>query len=53
MLKAHNKTNLFLKLPAGKKIKDIKWLAVWCRRFTVSTTPARARQPRQPRFLVR
>lgn len=36
VLKAHNKTNLFLKLPAGKKIKDIKWLAVWCRRFTVN-----------------
>lgn len=36
-LRAHNRTNLFLKLPGGKKIKDIKWLAVWCRRFTVST----------------
>lgn len=35
-LRAHNKTNLFLKLPGGKKIKDIKWLAVWCRRFTVN-----------------
>ena len=36
VLSAHNKTNLFLKLPGGKKIKDIKWLAVWCRRFTVN-----------------
>lgn len=35
ILKAHNYTDIILRLPMGKRIKDIKWLSVWCRRFTV------------------
>ncbi|XP_029042533.1 protein Skeletor, isoforms B/C isoform X1 [Osmia bicornis bicornis] len=36
VLKAYNYTDIFLKLPDGKQIRDIKWLSVWCRRFTVN-----------------
>uniref|UniRef100_A0A336JYU4 CSON003313 protein n=1 Tax=Culicoides sonorensis TaxID=179676 RepID=A0A336JYU4_CULSO len=36
VLQAHNSTNLILRLPAGKRIRDIKWISVWCRRFTVN-----------------
>ncbi|BFF91520.1 protein Skeletor [Drosophila madeirensis] len=35
ILQAHNKTDIILRLPMGKRIKDIRWLSVWCRRFTV------------------
>ncbi|KZC10983.1 Protein Skeletor, isoforms D/E, partial [Dufourea novaeangliae] len=34
-LKAYNYTDIILRLPGEKKIRDIKWLSVWCRRFTV------------------
>lgn len=34
-LRAHNGTDIILRLPMGKRIRDIRWLAVWCRRFTV------------------
>jgi len=37
-LQTHNNSNIILRLPGGKRIKDIKWLSVWCRRFTVSET---------------
>lgn len=37
-LQTHNNTNIILRLPDGKRIKDIKWLSVWCRRFTVSNS---------------
>jgi len=37
-LQTHNNSNIILRLPGGKRIKDIKWLSVWCRRFTVSKT---------------
>lgn len=37
-LQTHNNSNIILRLPAGKRTKDIKWLSVWCRRFTVSET---------------
>ncbi|XP_014254156.1 protein Skeletor, isoforms B/C isoform X2 [Cimex lectularius] len=36
VLRAYNKTDVILRLPQGKKLKDIKWLSVWCRRFTVN-----------------
>lgn len=36
VLEAYNYTDVILKLPGGKRIRDIKWLSVWCRRFTVS-----------------
>ncbi|XP_064550220.1 protein Skeletor, isoforms B/C isoform X1 [Drosophila montana] len=35
VLQAHNNTDIILRLPMGKRIKDIRWLSVWCRRFTV------------------
>ncbi|XP_063988735.1 protein Skeletor, isoforms B/C isoform X1 [Diachasmimorpha longicaudata] len=35
VLKAYNNTDVILRLPQGKRIRDIKWLSVWCRRFTV------------------
>ncbi|KAL4149249.1 hypothetical protein QTP88_003230 [Uroleucon formosanum] len=35
-LQTHNNSNIILRLPGGKRIKDIKWLSVWCRRFTVN-----------------
>ncbi|XP_044754723.1 protein Skeletor, isoforms B/C isoform X2 [Coccinella septempunctata] len=35
VLKAYNNTDVILRLPGGKRIRDIKWLSVWCRRFTV------------------
>ncbi|CAB0009425.1 unnamed protein product [Nesidiocoris tenuis] len=36
VLRAYNKTDVILKLPPGRKLRDIKWLSVWCRRFTLS-----------------
>ncbi|XP_073970372.1 protein Skeletor, isoforms B/C isoform X2 [Rhodnius prolixus] len=36
ILRAYNRTDVILRLPQGKKIRDIKWLSVWCRRFTVN-----------------
>ncbi|XKL66519.1 hypothetical protein PGB90_009939 [Kerria lacca] len=36
ILKAHNGTGIILKLPDGKKLKDIRWISVWYRRFTVN-----------------
>ncbi|XP_070165249.1 protein Skeletor, isoforms B/C [Polyergus mexicanus] len=35
VLEAYNHTDIILRLPGGKRIRDIKWLSVWCRRFTV------------------
>lgn len=35
VLGAHNNTNIILRLPMGKRLRDIRWLSVWCRRFTV------------------
>ncbi|XP_048486593.1 protein Skeletor, isoforms B/C isoform X3 [Plutella xylostella] len=36
ILQAHSGTDILLRLPAGKRLRDIKWLSVWCRRFTVN-----------------
>lgn len=36
ILQAHNNSDIILRLPMGKRIRDIRWLSVWCRRFTVS-----------------
>ncbi|XP_067006992.1 protein Skeletor, isoforms B/C [Anabrus simplex] len=36
VLKAFNETDVILRLPMGKRLRDIKWLSVWCRRFTVN-----------------
>ncbi|XP_076750805.1 protein Skeletor, isoforms B/C isoform X2 [Xylocopa sonorina] len=36
VLKTYNNTDIILKLPDGIRIRDIKWLSVWCRRFTVN-----------------
>ncbi|XP_012542491.1 protein Skeletor, isoforms B/C [Monomorium pharaonis] len=35
VLEAYNYTDIILRLPGGKRIRDIRWLSVWCRRFTV------------------
>nr|CAI5861596.1 unnamed protein product [Callosobruchus analis] len=35
VLQAHNNSDLILRLPMGKRIRDIRWISVWCRRFTV------------------
>lgn len=42
VLRAHNSTNIILRLPMGRRIRDIRWLSVWCRRFTVSERKFRA-----------
>nr|CAD7440551.1 unnamed protein product [Timema bartmani] len=36
VLSAFKNKDVILRLPLGTKIRDIKWLSVWCRRFTVS-----------------
>ncbi|XP_012287850.1 protein Skeletor, isoforms B/C [Orussus abietinus] len=35
ILEDYNNTDIILKLPQGIRIRDIKYLGVWCRRFTV------------------
>ncbi|XP_026729484.1 transcription factor LBX1-like [Trichoplusia ni] len=35
ILSAHSNSDILLRLPGGKRLRDIKWLSVWCRRFTV------------------
>ncbi|XP_048505189.1 protein Skeletor, isoforms B/C isoform X2 [Athalia rosae] len=34
-LKAYNNTDVILRLPQGHRIRNIKWLSIWCQRFTV------------------
>uniref|UniRef100_A0A2A4J7G6 DM13 domain-containing protein n=1 Tax=Heliothis virescens TaxID=7102 RepID=A0A2A4J7G6_HELVI len=36
ILTAHSNSDILLKLPGGKRLRDIKWISVWCRRFTVN-----------------
>ncbi|XP_014365174.2 protein Skeletor, isoforms B/C [Papilio machaon] len=36
VLTAHTNSDILLRLPAGKRLRDIKWISVWCRRFTVN-----------------
>ncbi|XP_053619492.1 protein Skeletor, isoforms B/C isoform X2 [Plodia interpunctella] len=36
ILSAHSNSDILLRLPGGKRLKDIKWISVWCRRFTVN-----------------
>uniref|UniRef100_T1J334 DOMON domain-containing protein n=1 Tax=Strigamia maritima TaxID=126957 RepID=T1J334_STRMM len=35
-LRAYKSEDLVIKLPAGRRIKDIKWLCVWDRQFTMN-----------------
>ncbi|XP_076177973.1 protein Skeletor, isoforms B/C isoform X2 [Ptiloglossa arizonensis] len=35
-LKSYNYTDIFLKLPDGKRIRDMNWLSIWCPRFTLN-----------------
>lgn len=37
ILNAHNNTDVILRLPMGRRMRDIRWLSVWCRRFTVKS----------------
>nr|CAD7393954.1 unnamed protein product [Timema cristinae] len=39
VLSAFKNKDVILRLPLGTKIRDIRWLSVWCRRFTVSNVP--------------
>ncbi|XP_015597232.1 protein Skeletor, isoforms B/C isoform X2 [Cephus cinctus] len=36
VLRDYDHKDIILKLPLGKRIRDIKWLSIWCRRFTVN-----------------
>ncbi|XP_032523289.2 protein Skeletor, isoforms B/C isoform X3 [Danaus plexippus] len=36
VLSSHTNSDILLRLPAGKRLRDIKWISVWCRRFTVN-----------------
>ncbi|XP_032682523.1 protein Skeletor, isoforms B/C isoform X2 [Odontomachus brunneus] len=36
VLGAYSNKDIILRLPGGKRIRDIKWLSIWCRRFTVN-----------------
>ncbi|KAL0861171.1 hypothetical protein ABMA27_009654 [Loxostege sticticalis] len=36
ILTAHSNSDILLRLPGGTRLRDIKWLSVWCRRFTVN-----------------
>ncbi|XP_063228586.1 protein Skeletor, isoforms B/C isoform X2 [Bacillus rossius redtenbacheri] len=36
VLSAFKNQDVILRLPLGTKIRDIRWLSVWCRRFTVN-----------------
>jgi hypothetical protein len=35
-LSPYKNQNVLIKLPDGKKLRDIKWIAVWCRQFGVN-----------------
>ena len=35
VLRRSDGEDVLLKLPLGIKVRDLKWLSVWCRRFTV------------------
>ncbi|XP_076280372.1 protein Skeletor, isoforms B/C isoform X1 [Lasioglossum baleicum] len=35
-LGAYNNADVLLELPAGKKLRDMSWLSVWCKRFAMS-----------------
>ncbi|CAK1540895.1 unnamed protein product [Leptosia nina] len=37
VLSAHSNSDILLRLPGGKRLRDIKWISVWCRRFTFFT----------------
>ena len=37
VLQLYTNADIVLRLPAGLKVQDMKWLSIWCRRFTVST----------------
>ncbi|XP_045780511.1 protein Skeletor, isoforms B/C isoform X2 [Maniola jurtina] len=36
VLTAHSNSDILLRLPGGKRLRDIRWISVWCRRFTVN-----------------
>ncbi|XP_076363990.1 protein Skeletor, isoforms B/C-like [Tachypleus tridentatus] len=36
VLGRYNNKDIWIKLPNGKTIKDLKWLSVWCREFKVN-----------------
>ncbi|XP_037069082.1 protein Skeletor, isoforms B/C-like [Pollicipes pollicipes] len=36
VLQQYSNADVVLRLPAGQKVQNMKWLSIWCRRFTVS-----------------
>ncbi|KAF0293008.1 Protein Skeletor, isoforms B/C [Amphibalanus amphitrite] len=36
VLQRYNGADIVLRLPAGLKVQEMKWLSIWCRRFTVN-----------------
>ncbi|RWS23194.1 Protein Skeletor:-like isoforms D/E, partial [Leptotrombidium deliense] len=35
-LQAYKNQNLLLKMPDGRKISDVKWISIWCKKFTAN-----------------
>ncbi|KAK6632847.1 hypothetical protein RUM43_012586 [Polyplax serrata] len=35
ILKSYYREDVILRLPVGKRLRDMKWLSIWCRRFTL------------------
>jgi len=50
ILKSHYNQNVLLKLPNGLSIRSIRWLAIWCRSFSLNfghvTIPANFEPPK-------
>jgi hypothetical protein len=38
VLGRYDNKDVLLKLPLGVKVRDLRWLSVWCRRFAVTIT---------------
>ena len=43
VLGRYDSKDVLLKLPVGVKVRDMRWLSVWCRRFTVRKRKRRRR----------
>lgn len=43
VLGRYDNKDVLLKLPLGVKVRDLRWLSVWCRRFAVNIVDLRLR----------
>ena len=54
VLQHHHNADIVLRLPAGLKVQEMKWLSIWCRRFKVNfgdvVIPAHLVPPRKRRL---